>query len=169
MSPLSGIVSAVLFAVALLAPGAASAQTVGSRAVTALQTLCGPYMAGTPFDEAAANAGFDYDTEVQEYYFGVDGAISTTAQADPSACRFVVYFTEAEGEELLLSLIGFADSIGGSLTRDGDRVTDAEFQYWITEWEADAQTLTLTEMRRLDDTRMVEGVEVMVVTLRRAG
>ncbi len=158
---------AIALAAALLAPNIACAQTVGASAVTALQSLCGPYMSGTPFDDAATLAGFGYDEAIQEYYFCAERAISTTAQVDAAECKFVVYFTDAEDEDLLAALIGFANSIEGRLTRDGDCRTDAEFQYWITEWQAPGQSLTLTEMQHLDGTLMVEGFDVMVVTLRR--
>ena len=141
----------------------ASAQTVGTTTITALTSLCDTYLAGTPFRDAAVNAGFGLDTALDEYYFGPQDEV--TAIPPDAEGDLVILYTEAEGPELLSSIVGFAEGRQGQKVMDRYPVADDSLQYWNTEWHMPGQALMLTEMLSLDGTPAGEEYHVVMVTL----
>jgi hypothetical protein len=151
--------------VALLLTAPASAQTVGTTTVTALQSLCDPYLAGTPFAEAALDAGFWHDTEYDEYYFGPEEEVTTLEPAVAGECEILVLYTDAEGPELLASITAFVEGRGGRKVLDRYHDSDDEMQAWLTEWQLPGQSVSLMEMAKPDGSHFVDGFHLLSLML----
>ncbi|MEY4880430.1 MAG: hypothetical protein RJB62_1899 [Pseudomonadota bacterium] len=155
----------VAVAVGFLLAVPASAQTVGTTTVTAITSLCDTYLAGTPFRDAAVNAGFGLDTALDEYYFGPQDEVTAIPPDADGECDLVILYTEAEGPELLSSIVGFAEGRQGQKVMDRYPVADDALQYWNTEWHMPGRALMLTEMLGLDGSPAGEEYHVLMVTL----
>jgi hypothetical protein len=156
-------VSAGLIALGFAVPAAAQEQ-VGAAAVAALTGYCEEYFAGTPYQKALVDLGFEHDAETGEYLLG---PLMIHAPFNATSCIINVLYAPEEYPGILSAVGIYARQKRIGLRSEREYRVDATFQSWTTGWIGEGVFLAVTELKDLDGTPITDdfdGIQIYMET-----